>query len=39
MIFKGSNTKLTMWFQLLVTIYGADATIVDIQRSIATIRK
>lgn len=38
MRFKGSNKGLTNWFNTLISLYGADATMADIQRSIAAVR-
>lgn len=38
MRFKGNNEKLEMWFQTLICLYGENAKIVDIQKSIQIVR-
>lgn len=38
MRFKGSNKQLKTWFDTLIMIYGADAKIADIQKSVAAVR-
>lgn len=38
MRFKGSNKAMGVWFQTLISLYGPEATIVDIQKSIQAVR-
>lgn len=38
MRFKGNNRAMGMWFQTLISLYGPEAKIVDIQKSIQAVR-
>lgn len=38
MRFKGSNKQLKTWFDTLISIYGFDAKIADIEKSIRIVR-
>lgn len=38
MRFKGSNRDMGMWFQTLISLYGPEAKISDIQKSIRAVR-
>lgn len=38
MRFKGSNKQLKAWFDTLISIYGANAKIADIEKSVKVIR-
>ena len=38
MKFKGNNKQLKTWFDTLISIYGSNAKIVDIERSVRAVR-
>ena len=38
MRFKGSNKQLKVWFDTLISIYGTDAKIADIEKSVRAVR-
>lgn len=38
MRFKGSNKQLKTWFDTLLSIYGSNAKIADIERSVRVVR-
>lgn len=38
MRFKGSNEELKVWFDTLLSIYGANAKIAEIERSVKAVR-
>lgn len=38
MRFKGNNKQLEAWFQTLISIYGANAKIADIEKSVKAVR-
>lgn len=38
MRFKGSNKQLEAWFQTLLRIYGSNAKISDIEKSVKAVR-
>ena len=38
MRFKGSNKQLKTWFDTLISIYGSNAKIADIERSVRAVR-
>lgn len=39
MRFKGSNEQFKIWFDTLLSIYGANAKMVDIQKSVKAVRE
>ena len=39
MKFKGSNEQLKTWFDTLLSIYGANAKIADIEKSVKAVRR
>lgn len=38
MRFKGSNEQLKVWLDTLISIYGANAKIADIEKSVKAVR-
>lgn len=38
MRFKGSNKQLKTWFDTLISIYGSNAKISDIEKSVKVVR-
>lgn len=39
MRFTGTNNKIKDIFKILIRLYGTDATVADVQRSIAIVQK
>lgn len=39
MRFKGSNEQLKVWFDTLLSIYGSNAKIADIEKSVKAVRE
>lgn len=39
MRFKGNNEQLKAWFDTLISIYGANAKIADIEKSVKAVRE
>lgn len=39
MRFKGSSKELASWFDVLISIYGSNAKLIDIEKSVKAVRE